>query len=250
MWSEYVNAENVDSRIWPRNAAIAERFWSPQNTTDVESMYRRMETESVRLELLGLTQRTYQIPMVERMAGPAVSAQETAALLTLVRALEPVKDYSRESLANQEPTSQTPLTRVVDAVSPESEVSRRFTIDVDEFVVAGCKDPARAAELRAQLTSWARNDETVQSVAQRSYIVKDAAPASAALSQAAVLALTALDRIGQALPMPDDLKKQQIDALNAFETQAHKSQLTIPARGAFQKLIEAAANGGACVSPR
>ena len=250
MWSEYVNAENVDSRIWPRNAAIAERFWSPQNTTDVESMYRRMETESVRLELLGLTQRTYQIPMVERMAGPAASAQETAALLTLVRALEPVKDYSRESLANQEPTSQTPLTRVVDAVSPESEVSRRFTIDVDEFVVAGCKDPARAAELRAQLTSWARNDETVQSVAQRSYIVKDAAPASAALSQAAVLALTALDRIGQALPMPDDLKKQQIDALNAFETQAHKSQLTLPARGAFQKLIEAAANGGACVSPR
>jgi hexosaminidase len=250
MWSEYVNAENVDSRIWPRNAAIAERFWSPQNTTDVESMYRRMETESVRLELLGLTQRTYQIPMVERMAGPAVSAQETAALLTLVRALEPVKDYSRESLANQEPTSQTPLTRVVDAVSPESEVSRRFTIDVDEFVVAGCKDPARAAELRAQLTSWARNDETVQSVAQRSYIVKDAAPASAALSQAAVLALTALDRIGQALPMPDDLKKQQIDALNVFETQAHKSQLTLPARGAFQKLIEAAANGGACVSPR
>jgi len=246
MWSEYVNAENVDSRIWPRNAAIAERFWSPQNTTDVESMYRRMETESVRLELLGLTQRTYQIPMVERMAGPAVSAQETAALLTLVRALEPVKDYSRESLANQEPTSQTPLTRVVDAVSPESEVSRRFTIDVDEFAAAGCKDPARAAELRAQLTLWAKNDETVQSVAQRSYIVKDAAPASAALSQAAVLALAALDRIGQALPMPDDLKKLQIDALNAFETQAHKSQLTLPARGAFQKLIEAAGNGGAC----
>lgn len=250
MWSEYVNAENVDSRIWPRNAAIAERFWSPQNRTDVESMYRRMDAESVRLELLGLTQRTYQIPMVERMAGPAASAQETAALLTFVRALEPVKDYSREFLANQEPTSQTPLTRVVDAVRPESEVSRRFSMVVDQFVAAGCKDPAEAGELRAQLTSWAKNDESVQAVAQRSYIVKDAAPASAALSQAAALALTALDRIGQALPMPDDLKKQQIEALNAFETQAHKSQLTIPARGAFQKLIEAAGNGGACMSTR
>lgn len=250
MWSEYVNAENVDSRIWPRNAAIAERFWSPQNRTDVESMYRRMDAESVRLELLGLTQRTYQIPMVERMAGPAASAQETAALLTLVRALEPVKDYSREFLANQEPTSQTPLTRVVDAVRPESEVSRRFSMVVDQFVAAGCKDPAEAGELRAQLTSWAKNDESVQAVAQRSYIVKDAAPASAALSQAAALALTALDRIGPALPMPDDLKKQQIEALNAFETQAHKSQLTIPARGAFQKLIEAAGNGGACMSTR
>ncbi|HJZ95843.1 MAG TPA: family 20 glycosylhydrolase, partial [Candidatus Solibacter sp.] len=29
MWAEYVTAEMVDSRIWPRTAAIAERYWSP-----------------------------------------------------------------------------------------------------------------------------------------------------------------------------------------------------------------------------
>ena len=55
MWSEYVNAENIDSRIWPRNAAIAERLWSPQNVTDVASMYARMHAVSARLEWLGLT---------------------------------------------------------------------------------------------------------------------------------------------------------------------------------------------------
>jgi hexosaminidase len=250
MWSEFVNAENVDSRIWPRNAAIAERFWSPQNTTDVDSMYRRMETESVRLELLGLTHRTYQIRMVARMAGANASAEERAALLSLVQALEFVKDYSREAMATQEPTSQMPLIRVVDAVSPESETSRRFGVTVDQFVAASCKDAGKAAELRRQLTEWAKNDETVQAVAQRSYIVKDAAPASTALSQAAELALSGLDRISQSLPLTDDLKKQQIDALNAFENQAHKSQLTLPARAAFQKLIEAAATSGACVASR
>ncbi len=32
MWAEYINPENIDSRIWPRNAVIAERLWSPQET--------------------------------------------------------------------------------------------------------------------------------------------------------------------------------------------------------------------------
>jgi len=249
MWSEYVNAENVDSRIWPRNAAIAERLWSPQTTVDLDSMYQRMEAESARLEWLGLTHRSYQRVMVQRMAGPA-SSEEIAALLTLTEALEPVKDYSRESFAGEEATSQTPLTRVVDAVKPESEESRRFSVSVDEFVALSCKDDTKAADLRAQLSRWAKNDLTLQPLAQRSSLVKEAAPASAAFSQAAELVLTALERISQGLPLPEDLKKQQIDALNAAELQAHKSQLTIPTIAAFQKLIEAASVGGACAGAR
>ncbi len=55
MWSEYVNAQNMDSRVWPRSVAIAERLWSPQSVTDVASMYVRMNAESARLELFDLT---------------------------------------------------------------------------------------------------------------------------------------------------------------------------------------------------
>lgn len=250
MWSEFVNPENVDSGIWPRNAAVAERFWSPQNTTDVDSMYRRMEAESIRLEYFGLTHRSYQLPMVDRMTGPSASMEETEAILRLVAALEFVKDYEREAMAAEEPTSATPLVRVMDAVNPESEVSRRFSAEVDQFLASSCKDAALGATLRSQLAVWAKNDEIVQAVAQRSFLVKEVTPASAALSESAELALSALDRINQGVPLPQDLKKQQMDALNGFELQAHKSQLTLPAGAAFQKLIEAASAGGACTGTK
>jgi hexosaminidase len=246
MWSEYVNWENVDSRIWPRTAAIAERYWSSQSTTDVASMYARMEAESTRLEWLGLTHRTYQRQMVQRMAGSA-TPEETAALSTVAEALEPVKDYEREE-DKVPPSNQTPLNRVIDAVHPESEVSRQFSVTVDQFLASFCKDAAKAAGLRAQLVQWAGNDAHLQPLAQRSSLVKNVSPASEALSQTAELALGALDRITQGLPSPSDLVKQQVAALNAYEQQAHKSQLTLPARAAFQKLIEAAGSGGACAN--
>jgi len=134
----------------------------------------------------------------------------------------------------------------VDAVHPESEVSRQFSLSVDQFVAGSCKNPALAAALRARLTKWAAIDGQVQPLAQNSILVKDAAAASAAFSQAAEIALTAVDRIAEGLPLPDALKKQQTDALAAFETEAHKSTLTIPSLAAFQKLVDASGTGGAC----
>ena len=49
MWTEHVTAETIDSRIWPRTAAIAERLWSPADLRDVDDMYRRMDMISIQL---------------------------------------------------------------------------------------------------------------------------------------------------------------------------------------------------------
>jgi hexosaminidase len=245
IWSEYVNAENIDSRIWPRNAAIAERLWSPAGTADVASMYARMESESTRLEWLGLTHRSFQRPLLQRIAG-SWTPGEFDALRALAQALEHQKDYTREASAGSPPTSLTPLNRLVDAVYPESEESRQFSLLVDQFVASSCKDTAGAARLRVELEGWASIEDRLQPLAQRSHLVKEVAPASGAFSQAAKIAMGALEATQRASPLSAEQKKTQIDSFNGLELEAHKSQLTIPELAAFQKLVEAASVGGAC----
>jgi hexosaminidase len=243
MWSEYVNGENIDSRIWPRNAAIAERFWSPQSVTDVVSMYARLDFISARLEWLGLTHKTYSRRMLHRIAG-ASSAEEFAALRTLADVVEPVKDYTREKTAPAEPTSLVPMNRVVDAVQLESDAGRHFNDLVDKYLAVSCRDSAAEERLRVQLMLWRDNDANLQPLVPRSFLLKEVAPTSQDLSALGAAGLSALDQIAKGQAASDSWKSQQL-AVVAQATMPKAQLLLIPAP-AVQKLIEAAAAGGAC----
>ena len=248
MWAEYVNAENIDSRIWPRNAAIAERLWSPQSVTDVHSMYARLHAVSAQLEWLGLTHRTYYPQMLRRTAGPGASPDELSALHTLADVVEPVKDYTREATAPAEPTSATSLNRVVDAVPLESDVARRFGELVDAFVSSSCRDADAAARLRAQLSAWRDNDARLHPLMQRSFLVKEIAATSQDLSSVATVGLAALDFAAKGGVAPEDWKAQQLVVIGQAEKP--KSQLLVMPAPAVQRLVEAVAAGGSCAASR
>jgi hexosaminidase len=246
MWAEYVNPENIDSRIWPRNAAIAERLWSPQQLTDLDSMHRRLEAVSNRMEWLGLTHKTYYRQMLQRIAGGSATPEEFAALNTLASVVEPVKDYTREETATAEPTSSTPLNRLVDAVPLESSTARHFSELVDQYLAGTCHHAVLAGRIRKQLANWKDNDAELQPLADRSSLVKEVAASSQDLASLGSIGLAALDFISKGQRAPDDWKAQQLAALEQIAKP--KAQLLLMPGPAVQKLVEAASAGGACAA--
>src|SRR5262249_55874238 len=166
---------------------------------------------------------------------------------TLAEVVEPAKDYSRRTTAPAEPTSATPLHRLVDAVPPESETSRRFSEMVDRFIAGGCRDPELEARLRASLILWRDNDAKLQPLAERSFLVKEAAQSSADLAALGSGGLAALDFIAHG-EGTDAWKAEQLAILD--QVKKPKAQLLLMPAPAVQKLIEAAAAGGGCSSTR
>jgi hexosaminidase len=232
MWAEWVTPENIDSHIWPRNAAIAERLWSPQNVTNVASMYTRMNAVSLDLEWLGLTHRSARMHMLHRMAG----AEDITALRVLADVVEPVKDYNRWSDSKGPIDFHAPLTHMIDAVYPESDVARRFGDLVQQFLQSGGKDQSAEMQIRASLTAWRDNDAKLHPLLDQSALLQEDAPLSQDLSALGAAGLQALDYLDKSQPAPDAWKTQQL----ALVEQAKKPQasLLLMVAAPVQQLVE------------
>ncbi len=210
MWSEFVTPENIDSRIWPRTAAIAERLWSPQNIRDVASMYARLSVISQRLQYEGLEHLSVTRIMLERMIGDP----HPESLAVLACAVQPPEGYQRGQLREYE--SSTPLNRLVDAVPPESETARRFN-ELVQQIVAGKASPQQWEEARAWLVRWRDNDAKLAPYLQRSNLTAELAPVSRTLSQAAAIGVDALDALQHHQTISMDLVQRDKQFLEASE---------------------------------
>jgi hexosaminidase len=200
MWTEYTSAETVDSRVWPRLAAIAERFWSPRNITNVDSMYTRLESVSRWLEWSGIEHRDSHL-LLERLAG----GRPDAPLRILAEASEALGIDGRREARRY--TSLVPLNRFVDAVPPESELVERMEREA----------ASPTAAFRATLTDWASAETRLRPLLLNNALLSEIAPLVANLTAAANIGLRALEFLESGQAPPPGWIEQQNQMLDQLE---------------------------------
>ena len=192
MWAELVGAETVDSRVWPRTAAIAERLWSAAEVKDADAMYTRLEVVSRNLQFTGTTHRAAYSQMLDRIAG----TQPVAPLKVLADAVEA---YGLGTGRLGRPTGVMPVNRFVDACLPESEVARSLEFAARRFVANPAGAVEEKAALRRQFEIWAANDAAFQALAENNWLLTEVLPASKDLAALGTAGLRLLEYL---TPMP------------------------------------------------
>ena len=207
MWSEQIYPESIDSRVWPRTLAVAERFWSPQSDRDVSYMYQRLRHVSLELEDVDLQHITGPEKLRRNLAG----SMDSHALDVFASVLEPVSFGQRYQ--GQHTDGRTTLDRMVDATVADPPSRQEIASDVQALaprvklpeptkkeldrsgdVPMGFVPPRLVAleQLRHRFTAWQSVQPELMSLTHEQPRLNDMAPRAEQLGQLAGIGLQAL----------------------------------------------------------
>jgi hexosaminidase len=207
MWGEHLYARTIDSRVWPRTAAIAERFWSPENVRDVDDMYRRLAPVSLELESLGLTHLESEDAGLRELAG----TEQIDALRTFASAFEPVSFGER---AHTQHTDQlTPLDGFVDAVRPDPPSRHWFELAVKRLLTDPSGDTADRTALATWFTRLSDGVPTVRQEMVTSPRLAEVSTRADQLLQLTAMGQDALQYLANGQKAPADWKAKQLATL-------------------------------------
>ncbi|MFL6275909.1 MAG: beta-N-acetylhexosaminidase [Blastocatellia bacterium] len=207
MWGEWVSPETIDSRIWPRTAAIAERLWSPREVTDVDDMYRRLDAVSIELEELGLTHERNLPMMLRRLAGGG----EIGPLRTLVSTVEPVKEYHRNQ--GRSATMLSPLTRLIDAARADSRAGRELAMLVDDLLRDVPRFSRNRERLQMMFTEWRDARTPLDAMIDKSPVLREAEQLPRDLADIGSAGLEALSYLASDITPPDGWREAKLGLL-------------------------------------
>ncbi|EIA08819.1 beta-hexosaminidase [Flavobacterium frigoris PS1] len=186
MWSELVTPLNIDSRIWPRTAAIAERLWSEADITDLNSLHKRLKTISWRLEELGIS----HIRNKEVILRNISNNQSTAPINDLSNVCEPLKNYSRNG-GGKKYRMHSPLTLFADACTADAYDA----YDFDKAVMAYLenKSPENQIVVTDFFRKWIAMNGQLIDLSANAPLIQPLLPLSESLSELSQLLLLKIE---------------------------------------------------------
>ncbi len=219
-WAEFNSEEVIDRRIWPRSAALAERFWSDKDIRDVDDMYRRLERVSYQLEELGLLHiRNYEM-MLRRLTNN----RDISSLKTLADLVEPIEGYKRHRFEdNWKYFSYSPMTRLIDAVPSDAIAARKFRLAVVDYLNLWEEQAESGQELKgrkrkkhfdrlagsevsgtiiSQLKKWENNAAELNPAIDNSPIIAEIKGLSANLTLVSIIGREAVQYLNQGKAAP------------------------------------------------
>jgi hexosaminidase len=232
MWTEHVTPETVDSRIWPRTAAIAERLWSDASVTDVDDMYRRLDCISLLLEGLGSTHLKNKEMLMRRVAD----SYDTKALEVLVDVIEPLKIYERNA-GDTMYTVFSPYTKIADVATPDQKVAREFRRKVTTYCSTG--DTILEDDIIMHLIMWKENNVAFQEMIKRSPVLEEASGLSENLAKISEKGLQAIGYMKKGVKPPAGWKDKSLEITESAKEQGGRCDLQVVS--AIEELIESAA---------
>ncbi|KIQ21062.1 beta-N-acetylhexosaminidase [Flavobacterium sp. MEB061] len=197
MWTELTTPSTIDSRVWPRTAAIAERLWSAEDITDVANMRKRLETVSFRLEELGLTHIRNKAVILRNIANN----QNIKSLNEFANVCEPLKGYTRNK-GGTEYQMYSPFTLFADACTPDAKDALAFDEAVTQYLAN--KTPENKAKVAGFLNKWIAVNKGLVELSSNAPLIQPILPLSKKLNDASQELLLVLDN--KSILKKEDLK--------------------------------------------
>ena len=197
MWTELATSTTIDSRLWPRTAAIAERLWSAEDITDLASMRKRLDVVSFRLEELGLTHIRNKAVILRNISNN----QNIKSLNEFANVCEPLKGYTRNK-GGTEYQMYSPFTLFADACGPDAKESLAFDDAVNQYLAS--KTPENKEKVAAFFNKWIAVNKGLIELSANAPLVQPILPLSKKLNDVSQELLLVLDN--KSTLKADDLK--------------------------------------------